>query len=378
MRLLKGHNILRHLATTTISFAVVAFFVTATLNISFLNPIAVAFEDFSITDIFYQMFDATGNPRKSKIITIVDMTELRDRSDIAMLIHEIEDLHPKVLGIDMVFEGLKCDSAGDNMIRDVAKEYDNTVYSYKLLNYNRGQYTTEVHSFFTPVIRVTEGFTNFERKLYGGIKREISIGQKTMSKIKPSFSLLTANKYAEEQVMQLEDRQFQINYTPTDFNEISYKEISETPELIEDRIVLLGATKEEVDMHYTPLGKKPGVVLQAYSIETMINQKEIHTASIWEIISITFIMVFLTELIQVAYENYIEKRKNVFIRFFGSTEMALNLLTFLLMFVWLSIFFLLFYWFQYSINLLWAFSGMAFLDTSRQFYDTLIKTLDIR
>ena len=328
-----------------ISFVVVAFFVLVTLNISFLNPIATAFEDFSITDIYYQMFNATGEPRKSKIITIVDMTELNNRSDLAMTIHEIEDLHPKVLGIDMVFEGLKCDTTGDNMIRDAAMEYNNAVYAYKLLKYKHGRYTDEMHSFFIPSIEVKEGFTNFERKLYGGIKRDLSIGQKTMDIIKPSFALVTANKYAGEEVMPLKDRQFHINFIPADFNEINYANVAENQELIEDHIVLLGATKEENDMHYTPLGKMAGVKLQAYSIETILQQKEIHVATIWEVISITFFIVFLTELIQVAYENFIKKHKNRFVRFFCATEMALNILTFLMMLVWLCIFFFFFYWF---------------------------------
>lgn len=321
------------------------------------------------------MFKSTGEPRKSKIITIVDMTELKSRWDIAMAIHEIEDMNPKVLGLDMVFEGLKEDTLADSMIKETAGMYDNLVFSYTLQKYKHGQYTDEVHSFFAQTLQVKEGFTNFERKLYGGIKREVSIGQKTKNEIKPSFALLAANMYAGVDVMNLEDRQYNINYIPIDFNEINYKDIANHPELIEDHLVLLGATKEEYDMHYTPLGRMSGVELLSYSIETMLQQKEIKKASLWETILISFAIVFLTEFVHVRYESFIEQRRNRFIRFFGATEMSLNLLTFILMFIWLTFFFVLFYYFHYSPNLLWAFSGMVFLDTSRQFYDSIINTL---
>ena len=368
-------RIIRHIAVTATSFAVVAFFVVVTLNLSILNPIATALEDFSITDIYYQMFDATSQPRESKLVTIVDMSELKARRDLGQSIRDIESLNPKVLSLDMVFEGLKEDTVGDNMLMDIAEEYSNIVYSYKLLKYVKGQYTKEVHSFFTPFIPVEEGFTNFERKLYGGIKRELSVGQKSQGEVKPSFALLTANKYAGSEVIPLEDRQMGINFIPTSFSEISYKEVLSHPELITDRIVLFGATMEESDMHYTPLGRMPGVELQAYSVETILQQKEIKTLSIWQIAILSFIIVLLTELIQAAYENWIERRKSRIVRFFGATEISLTILTFFLMILWLTVFFVVFYLWRYSVNLGWAFSGMVFLDNSRQFYDTFIKTI---
>lgn len=368
-------KLLRHLAVTAISFVVVASFVIITLNISFLNPIATAFDDFYITDIYYQMFDTTSEPRTSKIITIVDMTELKSRREIAMTIHQIENLAPKVLGLDMVFEGRKEDTIGDSMIVDAVSMYNNLVTSYTLQKYKHGQYNEEVHSFFVPNIHMREGFTNFERKLYGGIKREVSIGQKTKHELKASFALVASNLYAGESVMDIEDRQLSINYIPTNFNEISYKEICNHPELIEDHLVLLGATKEEYDMHYTPLGRMSGVELLAYSIETMLLQKEIKNASLWQTIIISFIIVFLTELVQVRYKNFISRRNNRFVRFFGTTELSLNFLTFILMFFWLTFFFILFNYCHYNTNLLWAFSGMVFLDSSRQFYDSLINSL---
>ena len=87
-----------------ISVVVVAIFAFCTLNLSFLNPIATALEEFSVTDIYYQMHSDMGEVRKSSLVTIVDMTELTSRQDIANTIEEIENHHPAVLGIYIVFD----------------------------------------------------------------------------------------------------------------------------------------------------------------------------------------------------------------------------------------------------------------------------------
>lgn len=366
-------SVIRHLAVMAISFGLVGVLVFCTLNISFLNPIETAFEDFSITDMYYQMHNNVGEARKSNLVTIVDMTDLNARRDLAKTIEEIESHNPAVLGIDIVFEGLKEDTIGDNMVMDVAEKYENMVYSYKLLNYINGQYTEEVHSFFTPFIPVTEGFTNFERKLYGGIKREVTIGQASQGDVKPSFALTVANMYAGQETMPLEDKQMIINFIPTDFNTISYNEVSQYPELIDGRIVLLGATKDEYDMHYTPLGKKPGVELIAYSVETILRQKEVRTASWWEFALLSILIVLLTEVLVSWYKDVMRKLPKGLCKLILSSSMVITILVFVLMLVYFMGAYWAFYVCNFSVNLGWAFSAMACIDLSQQFYDIFTK-----
>lgn len=365
--------IFRHLAVMAISVVVVAIFAFCTLNLSFLNPIATALEEFSVTDIYYQMHSDMGEVRKSSLVTIVDMTELTSRQDIAKTIEEIEKHHPAVLGIDIVFEGLKEDTLGDNMMLDVAEKYSNAIYSYKLLKYIDGQYTEEVHSFFTPFIPVDEGFTNFERKLYGGIKREVTIGQAVQGTIKPSFALAAANKYAGQEVMPLEDRQIEINFFPTDFNEINHRAVEQHPELIDGHIVLLGGTKDEYDMHYTPLGKMAGIELLAYSIETLLQQKEIKTIPLWLLIVITFVVVLLTEVVLSWYKKAVKKLPWEFLSLFMSSNLFITFLMFVLMALYFTIAYLFFCIGNWSINLAWAFSLIVCLNLSQQFYDIFTK-----
>lgn len=366
-------SVFHHIAVVAMSFVVVAILVFCTLNISFLNPIATAFEDFSVIDIYYQMHKELGDERKSRLVTIVDMTELTSRRDISNVINEIESYNPAVLGIDIVFEGLKEDTVGDNMLMDIADRHSNIVYSYKLQKYIDRQYTEEVHSFFTPYIPVTEGFTNFERKLYGGIKRKVTIGLPSKGSVKPSFALEVANMYAKQDVMPLENKQIELNFIPTDFNSISYREIGQHPECIDGRVVLLGATKDENDMHYTPLGKIAGVELLAYSVETLLNQKEIKETPLWLFVLISVIIVLLTEYVLSWYKRIVVRSPVRFIRSFLTSNIIVAFLIFVLMAIFFTIAYVLFCVGNYSINLGWAFSAMACLDSCQQFYNICIK-----
>jgi CHASE2 domain-containing sensor protein len=367
----------RHVAITLIAFMVVGLFALVTINVSFLNPIARTLEEFSMTDLYFQALQSTASPDTSRAIAIVDMTKLYDRRHIATCIEEIENIGPKVLGIDIVFEGEKYDNIeGDIAMMTIAQKYKNIIYSYRLLGYNhqQHQYAKEIHSFFADSTNITEGHTNMERSLYAGIKRDLHLGRRSMGKQKASFVSVVVNKYTEKETVP-NDGDMSINFTPTHFQNIPYDSILYYQELIKDRIVLLGSTSEESDMHYTPLGKMAGVELLAYSINTLLNRQEIRKLPMFLSILISFLLVFLTQLLQDAYEKRIGKMRYPLLRTFLSSSVALGILTFFWMVIIMWIGFLLFTIGHLSLTLGWALSAIAFVDAARSFYDTCTESL---
>jgi CHASE2 domain. len=184
------------------------------------------------------------------------MTELTSRRDFADLFIGVDALHPKAVGVDVVFEGYKEDVLGDTMVAVAARAVHNYVFSYKIIDSMDGE---TVHSFFTPNDSVTEGFTNMPRQLYGGMKRSVSIGRDVGGVVQPSFIKRVAEIYAGQELVPLEDKDLSINFSPKYYNIVSYDSINEYRDLIEDHLVLIGAMKEEGDMHYTPQGKIAGV-----------------------------------------------------------------------------------------------------------------------
>ena len=355
-----------------LAFAIVFVLATFAVNTSFLSPIAEVVKDFEMTDVYYQILQEADSWEESDEITIVDMSDLYSRRELAGALEEVAQQKPRVVGVDVVFEGLRDDSVGDNMVRQVADQHRNIVWSFKLLEYKNDSigYTDSVRSFFAyENDKVTEGFTNMPRNLYGGIKRNLSLGRALMGVLRPSFLLKVTGIYEGREMAPLEDRDLEINFTPTIFNVVSSDSIAEHGDLIRDRLVLFGAMKDEYDMHYTPLGKIAGVELLAYGAQTLIQQNEKKVVTGWSLGIISFLMVLLTQLWLSGYRIGVLKIKRRFVRFLLSTSVIKSILLCAWMWLLMWVAFILFCWYDIAINFGYAFSGMAFLVLADTMYE---------
>lgn len=72
------------------------------LNLSMFNPVEQAFENFHMTDVYYEM-SRSENIEMNNDIVLVDMVELHDRGEIGQVIQQINSCHPKVLSVDLIF-----------------------------------------------------------------------------------------------------------------------------------------------------------------------------------------------------------------------------------------------------------------------------------
>ena len=159
-----------------------------------------------------------------------------------------------------------------------------------------------------------------------------------------------------------------INFAPTHFNVIAPSEIMQNKDLIDGRIVLLGAMTDETDMHNTPIGKLPGVQLLAYSTQTLLESGQIKELPIWIQGIIAVLLVVLTNIMQLAYIGFTSRSKSPFIHHVIGSGYVLGLVTFLwiALIMWIS--FLCFNLYNISVETGWSIAAMAFLSTSRSFY----------
>ena len=67
------------------------------VNISFLNPISEAIDDFSMTDMFYEIDHSTTIEEESNLISIVDLTNVYDRAEIGEILTILSCANPKLL-----------------------------------------------------------------------------------------------------------------------------------------------------------------------------------------------------------------------------------------------------------------------------------------
>ena len=364
--MLKNNSIIRYVGITVMSFVIIAIYALFALNLKVFSPVAKAIGDYSFEDFYYQIMSTSDGVDTNRVVTIVDMTELISRRDLANTISEITALKPKVLGVDIVFEGLKEDTIGDQMLQEIVSQ-SNAIFAYKIIDRTE----EEVHSFFMPSDSLAEGYVNMPRQLYGGLKRSLSVGRLQKGKLTPSFIKKVADKYAGEEVMPLSDKMIRINFTPTHFEVIKYSDVMMHPELIEDRIVLLGAMKEEADMHYTPLGKIAGTELLAYGITTMLKHDEVKVISGWPMWVVSFIVVMLITFVRVQYLEFAKKRK-IIVRTVLTLGLAVGLVVFSVVAVLMWIAFILFCQYNISFNLGYAIAASAVLPSAINLYDTIV------
>ena len=357
-----------------LAFVVLGIMAFFTFNLSFLNPIKKAVKEFSMTDLYYQILQETGSPATSPLITIVDMTELISRQDLAQALEDIESCGPKVIGVDMVFEGRKEDFVGDSMITAVAARHDNIIWSMKLYDYvdDEQEHMVDVRSFFTEDTEVKEGVTNMQRELYGGLKRMMSLGWRLRGELKPSFIVATANEYAGKQIAETSSKQVEINFTPTYFPIIPADSVLQHPELIADHIVLFGAMNEEIDMHYTPLGKIAGIQLLAYSIQTLMKQNDIMEIRGFWFWVITFVLVAITYWFRKQRKEWVDARPRAAQRLLLGFPIVGSIIAFLWMALLMWVAFVLFCGYDISFNLGLTFSAIAFLGTAESSYKSLL------
>jgi hypothetical protein len=375
MKKKKLPSYLHHILIVSFAFAAMGIMGCIAMNMSFLNPVAQTMKDFTLTDIYYHVLQDYGRIDTSRVITIVDMTDLHSRADIADVLEEIESMNPKVVGVDIVFEGLKTDTIADMRLADLAGSCQNTMFSYRLNGYVNDSlgYGEEVHSFFSDFVEIEEGFTNFERALYGGLKRKVSLYEYCRGEKRNSLVYEVAQRYTDGNLVPHKSSLVNINFRPTFFRKIPHDSIAKYRHLIENQIVLYGATNELYDTHYTPLGQMAGVELLAYSIQTLLEQTEVRYMHGWVTFAFSFLLVYLTCVGRINYLKWAKSRKQEWLAFLLTTTFIVGFLLFMwtAFLVWIG--FVLFVLTGYCLNLGWTMAAIPLLGGAGEFFGLTIR-----
>ena len=333
-----------HIAVCISTFALFWLLKVVTFNLDILNPVAEALDKFSTSDIFFDIQYSESEHKSSDLITIVDMTELHSRGDIAMMLEEINLNDPLLVGVDLIFEGVKDDSSGNAMLEmAVAQLSDVAVFSNKLIDYDpqHDAFIGSVGSYFAQDMGVTEAYTNLKSNMSGEIVREFTTKQLCGESQVLSFPARLAAQF-DDSLYESQNRDLLIDYSNVSFPVVRWDEIAENSDLIEGHIVLVGTMTEERDMHMTPVGKMPGLKVQAYSLLTLLEHKNITELPQWLTLLLCFMVCYLLELILSLLHCLLEKYPNsVAFTFLKESE----LLSLVAMFV----FTVFLYWASYSV-----------------------------
>lgn len=270
-------SIILAVITVILSNTIFTFFDT-----SFLSPIDSRQSQFEITDIFNNIIFRNNKPDTSNVISIVDIGETYDRGEIAKIIGQIKKCTPAVIGIDIIFEGEKDNLWGNLFLESELDSVDNIVCAYKLTDYNQEKGFCQKKSsyFISTLTHPLEGYSNLPTENPTDLVRKVSKCRIYNNTRVESFPFIIGAAFNGGQTME-DSFDCTINYEPTTFPVVSHNAIEQQKSLLKNKIVLLGSTTEEADQHFTPVGKLPGIVIQAYSIQTLLNENQITPFSGW-------------------------------------------------------------------------------------------------
>lgn len=361
-----------HLFVTILSLLIVWFFSVVTMNLTFFNPIKRAYNNFSLSDVYYQILKESGEELESPIITIVDVTTLYDRGRIAQVINDINACEPYVVGIDIMFEGLKGDTIGSEQLVEAICQIERPVLAFKLkdANLETGEFVNSRHSFFAPLDGLNEGYTNVQHIDLGGIIRNMSTWHILNQDTVYSLSYHVAKTFSPDISKESYPKRQLIDYTPTTFPVVPYDSIMEYKDKIANRIVLLGAMNDDADMHYSPYGRTAGTNIQAYAVQTMLEHKNIlEIGLVWNIL-LSIIVLVIIDIIQCEITHHANNSRYAVVQFLFSSAIVKNIINFILIafLVWIN--FIVFIQYNIYLNPTIMLTGIAFLVEARLFYSS--------
>ena len=368
-----------NLIISIITTALLCGLLTIIKRLEFLDPVEKVVEELSMMEVYFHI-NNSGEKEMSQEISIVDITDLseRQRDSIAIVVNQIIELKPSILGVDVIFERPLSDTEADDKLANAFLSTPDDIpivmaEKLALPNSETRTFGMVTHSFFVDGL-LEEGGVNVIEKPTTNLKH-YPVYLMTETDTVYSLPAKIVEILSGEKVVPDRDCEHTINYESVDFPVINYREVQENKQLITGRKVLLGAFYEERDKHLTPLGELPGIKVLAYTIHSMQQNKHIWQGSLFWIILMAVLagyfmnaFEFLMSWLIVKVPKSRGKDIPLFLKFFTESEIYGKIVAFIFM-----VFFTGFAYWLYAkqyiyINTWLALGTIAFIEEGRLIY----------
>lgn len=368
-----------NLIISIITTALLCGLLTIIKRLEFLDPVEKVVEELSMMEVYFHI-NNSGEKEMSQEISIVDITDLseRQRDSIAIVVNQIIELKPSILGVDVIFERPLSDTEADDKLANAFLSTPDDIpivmaEKLALPNSETRTFGMVTHSFFVDGL-LEEGGVNVIEKPTTNLKH-YPVYLMTETDTVYSLPAKIVEILSGEKVVPDRDCEHTINYESVDFPVINYRELQENKQLITGRKVLLGAFYEERDKHLTPLGELPGIKVLAYTIHSMQQNKHIWQGSLFWIILMAILagyfmnaFEFLMSWLIVKVPKSHGKDIPLFLKFFTESEIYDKIVAFIFM-----VFFTGFAYWLYAkqyiyINTWLALGTIAFIEEGRLIY----------
>jgi CHASE2 domain-containing sensor protein len=276
------------------------------VNTHFFDPMKLALEDFDFNDISYSKLGKGDHSKLDTNIVVFNIGHA-DREQIAMMIEGVEAYHPKVVGLDAIFNGPR-DPHQDSVLADVVKKYKNLVGGQQF-HYEEEEKTELVENYFDSdfqqmgFVNTVEGAQINERNTI----RYFSPFEEYKGKKYNSFAVQLVKNYDPAKFEKLEKRHIEaelIDYSRRYSEEHKQYLVIEGDSLlagsvdvgdvVKDKIVLLGyvdANPDDIeDKKFTPMNEKfagksipdmNGIIVHANVISMILEGRYIKVMPMW-------------------------------------------------------------------------------------------------
>ncbi len=301
-------------------FLVIGLFAIVPLNTSILNPFKTALKDLDFNDIAYSVLKKNNDMPFDNRIVIVNIGPA-DRLGLAIMIEKLSACKPKVIGLDVLFDGPR-DPIYDSAMQKAVSNTPNLIIAFRI-DFSKKE-LPEQQSYFGKYTN-NRGYVNLVGE-EGGTIRNFSPAETINKKKYLSFPAALAGIANQKEFQKLAVRKKlveTINYSRSieKYMLLEGQDVLEdkiAPEFFKDKIVLMGFINPDPsnieDKHFTPFNKKfagksipdmNGIVIHANIISMILDQNYVRKIPVWLLWIINIVVCWLHVALFMRY--YIEE-----------------------------------------------------------------------
>lgn len=238
--------------------------------------------DFRMTDLYAQVADARPVRTLDDRIVIVDIG-LAGREEIAEGLQTLAICGPKAVGMDINFPH---PGENDSTLLEAISTFPGLVVPLGIEQKADGRFAVADKPFFYGSMpSLSYGVINLPAERENASIREYAVDYPTDGGKVPSFVMAVADiadPAAAAETRRRGNPRETIDYASRQFRTIGIDEIADNVELVNDRIVLLGALSDAADMHASPINSYvSGLMIHAYSLSSLLDRKWLTTIPAW-------------------------------------------------------------------------------------------------
>ncbi len=258
-----------------------SLYLTSDLTVDMLMELIGGNADFEVSD-FYNRVDANRSEKSlDPDIVIVNIDEVTERGDIAALIDDVAEAGAKVIGVDILFNGLK-DEAGDSMLTAVAERHRDRIVAAVELDDAYGELPSlSGNLLYGRLPENMFGVVNLVSDRPRGVIRSFIPFYATSQGEVPSFGAAVASRFSPGINCQgaVDGDERHLFYSAEEYFCIEPGDVAAAADELRDKIVLLGTINDRADLHVTPVDDNyPGVMIHAHIISAMLAGRYVSVA----------------------------------------------------------------------------------------------------